>query len=122
MANYLFTDKAGTARRRASEITLRFPANGVPTVTFTEEDRIILADGKQVITPVDAKRVIDIDETFMQKTFPNRDVESGEVTTGSCTGAEIYEKVFSSISDVYIQTGIEADAPLNEPQAASSSD
>lgn len=113
MANYLFTDKAGTARRRASEITLRFPANGVPTVTFTEEDRVILAEGKQVITPVDAKRVIDIDETFMQKTFPNRDVESGEVTQGLRTGADIFANVFSAIADVYIQTGIEIDEQMS---------
>lgn len=122
MANYLFTDKEGTARRRASEITLRFPANGVPTVTFTEEDRIILADGKQAITPVDAKRVIDIDETFMQKVFARRNIETGEIVGGERIGLELFGNVFSSIADVYIQTGIEADAPLNETPAASSSD
>lgn len=122
MANYLFTDTPGTTRRRTPEIIFRFPDGGTPTVTFVEEDKVILTDGKAVFMPVDARRVIDIDDDFMQKVFAKRDIESGEVTTGSHTGAELFANVFSSVVDVYIQTGIEADAPLNEPQAASSSD
>ena len=113
MANYLFTDTPGTTRRRTPEIILRFPDGGTPTVTFVEEDKVILTDGKAIFMPVDARRVINIDDDFMQKVFAKRDIESGEVTTGSHTGAEIYEKVFSSIADVYIQTGSELEAVNN---------
>lgn len=114
MANYLFTNTPGTTRRRAVEITLRFPVDGIPAVTFTEEDRVILADGKHVVLPVDAKRVINIDDDFMQKVFARRDIETGEVAAGERTGAEIFTNVFSAIADVYIQTGIEKDELLKK--------
>lgn len=122
MANYLFTDTPGTTRRRTPEIILRFPDCGTPTVTFVEEDKVILADGKSMLIPTGVRRVINIDNDFMQKVFAKRNIETGEVTTGSHTGADIFAAVFSSIADVYIQTGIEADAPLNETPAASSGD
>ena len=126
MANYLFTDTPGATRRRTPEIILRFPDGGIPTVTFVEEDKVILADGKAVFMPVDARRVINIDNDFMQKVFAKRNIETGEVTTGSHTGAELFANVFSSVVDVYIQTGIEHDeilnTPLNETPAASSGD
>lgn len=122
MANYLFTDTPGTTRRRTPEIILRFPDGGTPTVTFVEEDKVILADGKAVFMPVDARRVIVIDDDFMQKVFAKRDIESGEVVGGERTGAELFANVFSSIVDVYIQTGVESDELLNKPPAASSSD
>lgn len=115
MANYLFTDTPGTTRRRTPEIILRFPDGGTPTVTFVEEDKVILADGKAMLIPIDARRVINIDDEFMKKEFQTRDIETGEVTGGSHTGAEIFANVFSSIADVYIQTGVENDELLNSP-------
>lgn len=120
MANYLFTDTPGTTRRRTPEIILRFPDGGTPTVTFVEEDKVILADGKAIFIPVDARRVINIDSDFMQKVFAKRNIETGEIVGGERIGLELFGNVFSSIADVYIQTGIEADELLNP--AASSSD
>lgn len=116
MANYLYTNKVGEKRRRACEIKLYFPDGQTPSVTFTEQDRIVLADGSAELIPVLAQRVISIDDAFMQKVFRRLDIESGEPIGGSRSGAEIFKVVFDAITDVFIETGSELEAVNNSNQ------
>ena len=77
----LYTNEAGTSRRRAKRVIIENPSDKYlkPTITFVEEERIIMADGTEKLVEV-GQSIIPIDETVLALEFPQFNVETGETT------------------------------------------
>lgn len=128
MTNYKYTDAIGTSRRRARQILIDNPSQPVgatddmaaqASVTFIMEDRIILADGKEMFVPV-GNMVVSINEETLSKLYPNYDVMTGEVNNdkGNRHGATIVSMIMDALEDVFITEGMARDsvtsASINE--------
>lgn len=120
MSKYTYTDAVGTSRRRAKQILINNPAQplGATTdtaqasVTFIMEDRVVLADGKEMF--VDAgNMIVPINEETLAKLYPNYDVQTGMVNTdkGSRHGATIVSMIMDGLEDVFITEGMARDNP-----------
>lgn len=120
--NYNFTNKAGETRRRMCTATLRNPAkplvgenNDVPSVTFIEEDRVILANGKELMNPV-GNLIINIDEKMMMAMIPRFNQETGEIDyENQRLGAELVAETVANIGDLYIHTAMARDYAIANP-------
>lgn len=121
MANYTYTDAVGTSRRRARQILIDNPSQPVgatndmasqASVTFIMEDRIILADGKEMFVPV-GNMVVPIDEETLAKLYPNYDAQTGAVNEdkGNRHGATIVSMIMDALEDVFITEGLKVDNP-----------
>ena len=120
MANYKFTDVAGTSRRRARQIVIENPSQKVgatddmgkqASVTFVMEDRIIMADGTEMFQDV-GMMTVPINEETLGRLYPNYDVETGEVSDkGNRYGATIVSIVMDALEDVFITEGMARDNP-----------
>lgn len=107
MANYVYTDAAGTSRRRAKNIILNNPSSkgAALSLTFSVEDRIIMADGSEIFID-SGVMVVPIDKDFMARQFPRIDVKTGEVVSSNRTGAELIKLVSDALADVFITEGM----------------
>lgn len=126
MSNYTHTDVVGTSRRRAKTIIIHNPAQKLgatddmaeqAAVTFVMEDRIVLADGKEMF--VDAgNMVVPVNEDTLSKLYPNYDVQTGAVNAdkGNRHGATIVSMIMDGLEDVFITEGMARDnPPVGEP-------
>lgn len=126
MANYTYTDAVGTSRRRARQILIDNPSQPVgatddmaaqASVTFIMEDRIILADGKEMFVPA-GNMVVPINENTLAKLYPNYDVQTGAVNEdkGNRHGATLVSLIMDALEDVFITEGMARDnPPVGEP-------
>lgn len=121
MANYTYTDAVGTSRRRAKQILINNPSQPVgatddmaaqASVTFIMEDRIILADGKEIFSPA-GNMVVPISEDTLAKLYPNYDVQTGAINEdkGNRHGATIVSMIMDALEDVFITEGLKVDNP-----------
>lgn len=120
MANYKFTDVAGTSRRRARQIVIENPSQKLgatddmgaqASVTFVMEDRIIMADGTEMFQDV-GMMTVPINEETLGRLYPNYDIETGEVSDkGNRYGATIVNTVMDALEDVFITEGMTRDNP-----------
>lgn len=125
MTNYTYTEAVGTSRRRAKQILINNPAQPLgatadtsaqASVTFVMEDRIVLADGKEMF--VDAgNMVVAIDEQTLSRLYPNYDVQTGAINNakGNRHGATIVSMIMDGLEDVFITEGLARDNPLVMP-------
>ncbi|MDZ5288560.1 hypothetical protein A9308_00540 [Moraxella atlantae] len=108
MANYLYTNDPGTARRRAKTIVINNPSSGTPSIEFVMEDRIIMADGSEQFIN-SGVFVVSIDKSVMVKKYPRIDIKTGESVGKERSGAEIFDMIMKAITDVFITEGRERD-------------
>lgn len=124
MSNYTYTEAIGTSRRRAKQILINNPAQPLgatadtaqASVTFVMEDRIVLADGKEMF--VDAgNMVVAIDEQTLSRLYPNYDVQTGVINNakGNRHGATIVSMIMDGLEDVFITEGLARYNPLVMP-------
>ena len=100
---YLYTNEAGTSRRRAKRVIIENPSDKdwKPTVTFVEEERIVMADGSEKLIEV-GQLIVPINEEILALEFPQYNVETGETTNESRRGGELLASVFQQLADTYI--------------------
>ena len=121
MSNYEYTEAVGTSRRRARQILIDNPSQPVgatddmaaqASVTFIMEDRIILADGKEIFSPA-GNMVVSINEETLAKLYPNYDVQTGAINTDQSSrhGATIVSMIMDGLEDVFITEGMARDNP-----------
>ena len=121
MANYKYTEVIGTSRRRARQIVIDNPSQSLgatadtaaqASVTFVMEDRILLADGKEMFVDV-GNMVVPINKETLSKLYPNYDVMTGEVNNdkGNRHGATIVNMIMDALEDVFITEGMARDNP-----------
>lgn len=126
MSNYEYTEAVGTSRRRAKQILINNPAQPLgatddtaqASVTFIMEDRIVLANGKEMF--VDAgNMVVSINEETLSKLYPNYDVQTGVVNEdkGNRHGATIVSMIMDGLEDVFITEGMARDNPIETESA-----
>lgn len=119
MSNYEYTEAVGTSRRRAKQILINNPAQPLgatadtaqASVTFIMEDRIVLANGKEMF--VDAgNMVVLVNEETLSKLYPNYDVQTGVINEdkGNRHGATIVSMIMDGLEDVFITEGMARDA------------
>lgn len=112
MANYIYTNEAGTSRRRAKTIVINNPSggHGTPSVTFMMEDRILMADGKELF--IDAGNlVLSLDDEMLAREYPRINVESGAINLNDKrTGVTIMQMIMQALTDVFITEGQNKDA------------
>jgi len=110
MANFMYTDVAGTARRRAKRITIENPAppndpNAMtpsPVLKFDMEDRIVMADGSDQFIDVGELTVV-LDNVIMQKQYPAINTETGVIDAENMRlGADIMSMIVDALEDVFI--------------------
>ena len=106
LANYYFTNEAGTVRRRANEIRILFPTEkqGEPVVTFIEEDRAVLADGNEMLVPTGGQRSYPVSQ-LLSLAFPQIDLETGTVNGEPRQGFQLFQLLQKALVDIYITTG-----------------
>lgn len=111
--NYLYTNEAGTSRRRAKRVIIENPSDKdwKPTITFVEEERIIMADGSEKLIEV-GQLIVPINEEILALEFPQYNVETGETTNESRRGNELLASVFQQLADTYIALAARRD--INE--------
>ena len=111
--NYLYTNEAGTSRRRAKRVIIENPSDKdwKPTVTFVEEERIVMADGSEKLIEV-GQLIVPINEEILALEFPQYNVETGETTNESRRGDELLASVFQQLADTYITLAARRD--INE--------
>lgn len=112
LPNYEFTSEVGTKRRRARELYVQFPENALPTLSFIEEDKIILVDGVEYY-PVQARRVVPITSELLAIEIPHYDRETGKETGENRSCALLFKQVIEAITDIYIYTGNELNKQLS---------
>ncbi len=116
MPNYLHTNEVGTKRRRAKSVQINNPISlteWTPTITFVEEDRIILKDSEEFI---DAGILpVAITQDKLTKLYPQFDVETGQPKGEPRTGAQLLALIFSAFADIYITEAMERDNPTIQP-------
>lgn len=112
LPNYEFTNEIGTKRRRARELYVQFPENALPTLSFIEEDKIILVDGVEYY-PVQARRVVPITSELLAIDVPHYDRETGKETGEKRPCALLFGQVVEAITDIYIHTGNELNKQLS---------
>ncbi len=108
--NYLYTNEVGTFRRRAKRVIIENPSDKdwKPTITFVEEERIIMADGSEKLVEV-GQLIVPIDETVLTLEFPQFNVETGETTQETRLGNELLMSIFQQLADTYITLAIRRD-------------
>lgn len=122
MANYTHTTEAGTSRRRAKQIIINNPVqksfdgelftHQQPSVTFIMEDRIVMADGSEILIPAGQFDLL-LNERTLSKIYPSIDVETGEVDEGKARyGAQIMAMIIDGFEDVFITEGRLRDEPV----------
>ena len=101
--NYLYTNEVGTFRRRAKRVIIENPSDKdwKPTITFVEEERIIMADDTEKLVEV-GQLIVPIDETILSFEFPQFNVETGETTQETRLGNELLMSIFQQLADTYI--------------------
>ena len=111
--NYLYTNEAGTSRRRAKRVIIENPSDKdwKPMITFVEEERIIMADGSEKLVEV-GQLIVPINEEILALEFPQYNVETGETTNESRRGGELLASVFQQLADTYITLAARRD--INE--------
>ena len=114
--NYLYTNEPGTSRRRAKRVIIENPSDKdwKPTVTFVEEERIIMADGSEKLVEV-GQLIVPIDETVLALEFPQYNVETGETTNESRQGSELLMSIFQQLADTYITLATRRDISEQPP-------
>ena len=115
MSNFTYTDAVGTSRRRARQILINNPPQEVgatadtaaqASVTFIMEDRVILADGKEMFVPC-GSMVVPINAETLTKLYSGFDVQTGElVGKAKRTGATIVSMIMDGLEDVFITEGM----------------
>lgn len=124
MANYKYTEVAGTSRRRARQIVIENPSQEVgatadtgsqASVTFVMEDRIIMADGTEMFQDA-GLMIIPINAETLSKLYSNYDIQTGEISGNSSRhGATIVNMVMDGLEDVFIAEGIAKDSLTEIP-------
>ena len=126
MSNYEYTEAVGTSRRRAKQILINNPAQPLgatddtarASVTFVMEDRIVLANGKEMF--VDAgNMVVPVNEDTLARLYPNYDVQTGAINTdkGNRHGATIVSMIMDGLEDVFITEGMARDNHIETESA-----
>lgn len=121
MSNYEYTEVVGTSRRRAKQILINNPAQPVgatadtaaqASVEFIMEDRILLADGKEMFVNA-GNMIIPINEETLAKLYPNYNVETGALNEdkGNRHGATLVSMIMDALEDVFITEGLARDNP-----------
>lgn len=112
MANYSYTTEVGTERRRAKAVLINNPISLTewnPSITFMEEDRLILKDSERFVDA--GNLVVNITPERLAKTYPQIDVETGKPTGKVHTGKELLDMIFSAFADIYINEAMARDNP-----------
>lgn len=119
--NYLYTNEVGTFRRRAKRVIIENPSDKdwKPTITFVEEERIIMADGTEKLVEV-GQLIVPIDETVLSLEFPQFNVETGETTQETRLGNELLMSIFQQLADTYITLATRRDISEQSPIATDS--
>ena len=119
--NYLYTNEVGTFRRRAKRVIIENPSDKdwKPTITFVEEERIIMADGTEKLVEV-GQLIVPIDETILDLEFPQFNVETGETTQETRLGNELLMSIFQQLADTYITLATRRDISEQSPIATDS--
>ena len=114
--NYLYTNEAGTSRRRAKRVIIENPSDKEwkPTITFVEEERIIMADGTEKLVEV-GQLIVPVDETVLALEFPQFNVETGETTQETRLGNELLMSIFQQLADTYITLATRRDISEQSP-------
>ena len=114
--NYLYTNEVGTFRRRAKRVIIENPSDKdwKPTITFVEEERIIMADGTEKLVEV-GQLIVPIDETVLSLEFPQFNVETGETTQETRLGNELLMSIFQQLADTYITLATRRDISEQSP-------
>lgn len=120
MSNYTYTEAVGTSRRRAKQILINNPAQPLgatadtaqqASVEFIMEDRIVLADGKEMFVPC-GNMIVPINEETLAKLYSNFNAQTGEVNgTTKRHGATIVSVIMDGLEDVFITEGMARDNP-----------
>lgn len=121
MANYYHTTEVGSTRRRAKRIIIENPAVPLnpqeneqvetPRVIFVMEDRILLADGKEMFVP-QGNLFLDLNAETLSKLYPSIDVNTGITNADkSRSGGQIMQLIIDALEDVFITEGIVRDNP-----------
>lgn len=112
MANYVYTNEAGTSRRRAKSIIINNPSanNGEPAITFVMEDRILMADGSELF--IDAGNlVLPLDNDALSQDYPSINIATGVTNShNKRNGNEIMAIIMDSLTDVFVTEGRKRDA------------
>ena len=121
--NYLYTNEAGTSRRRAKRVIIENPSDKdwKPMITFVEEERIIMADGTEKLVEV-GQLIVPIDETVLAIKFPQFNVETGETTQETRLGNELLISIFQQLADTYITLATRRDISEQSPVETDSVD
>lgn len=112
MPNYQYTTEAGTERRRAKQVVINNPIsldNWTPSLTFSEEDRIIMADKSEKFIDAGLLTVAITPDKFT-KLYPQFDVETEQIRGEPRTGAELLKLMFDALADIYITEALERDS------------
>ena len=119
--NYLYTNEAGTSRRRAKRVIIENPSDKdwKPMITFVEEERIIMADGTEKLVEV-GQLIVPINEEILALEFPQYNVETGETTQETRLGNELLASVFQQLADTYITLATRRDISEQSPIATDS--
>ena len=114
--NYLYTNEVGTFRRRAKRVIIENPSDKdwKPSITFVEEERIIMADGTEKLVEV-GQLIVPIDETVLALEFPQFNVETGETTQKTRLGNELLMSIFQQLADTYITLATRRDISEQSP-------
>lgn len=121
MANYYHTTEVGSTRRRAKRIIIENPAVPLnpqeneqvetPRVIFVMEDRILLADGKELFVP-QGNLFLDLNAETLSKLYPSIDVNTGVTDENKArSGADIMQTIVDALEDVFITEGMARDNP-----------
>ena len=125
MANYYHTTEVGSTRRRAKRIIIENPAVPLnpqeseqietPRVIFVMEDRILLADGKEMYVP-QGNLFLDLNAETLSKLYPSIDVNTGVTDENKArSGGQIMQLIIDALEDVFITEGLKADNPPEPP-------
>ena len=121
--NYLYTNEPGTSRRRAKRVIIENTSDKdwKPTVTFVQEERIIMADGSEKLVEV-GQLIVPINETVLALEFPQFNVETGETTQETRLGKELLMSIFQQLADTYITLATRRDISEQSPVETESAD
>lgn len=111
MNNYLYTTEVGTKRRRAKAVQINNPISlqdWNPSLTFIEEDRIILKDSEEFKDA--GNLVVAITPDKLTKLYTQFDVETGQPKGEPRTGQQLLDLIFSAFADIYITEALERDS------------
>lgn len=94
MANYREQAITGSKWLRSNKVTINNPFQGIPQITFSEEEITLLSDGRAVNSPAG----------LLEKTFetPEGSFNLVNPVDGSVIGTSSYQDVYVILHSLYI--------------------